>query len=74
MTGSVEYASSSQRPSVYGDTWKMGITFFNNMTSKSVWALTGVELFEIASLSLVEDEQSKIQLNDFSFTRESEWP
>jgi hypothetical protein len=34
---------------------KDDFTLFNNMTSKSVWALTGVELFEIASQEAIKN-------------------
>ncbi|GIU33724.1 hypothetical protein TUM4433_28700 [Shewanella schlegeliana] len=54
-TGSVEYASSAKRPKRLRRSLKDDFTLFNNMTSKSVWALTEIKLFEIASNEAIKN-------------------
>ena len=49
MFGCVEYASLSQRPGAKGGIEKHDAMLFNNINKKSVWAFTGIELFEITS-------------------------
>ena len=58
--GSVEYASSAKRPKrlrrhLKGFCLNRIDTLFNNMTSKSVWTLTEIKLFEITSHEVIKN-------------------